>query len=533
MQEACIETAQSPNNLVSENFTSSIVEVKTFNDLFLTLAKSTHWNFLDTRMMEAMVTASMIPAAQQSLENFKKAHFGKKLSEVVPHHVPVIPLKPGHTILREVLNKDPRDLTIAEFHEHCFYLETELLETGRGTLSYYKIMVGSVIIEWQIHVDCIYQVHLLLKKKRAVLSSQAISQLSIPNAIKWTGLPVKWIGQELGQIGPIEPLTDKVQKQPYLLPRGYEWTCVHREIDETCKETDHSAAIHQSQWYSLHPKVKVLAIKSSTATVFLTGVLTHVSIRGKLITLAQVSTNDALEISEDFTNLLHNIAVKELMRQFQFNGIYQALISPVHPGIKEVVQPVVTLRVWSFDFHKLDHLPYSTPQTAGLRKITSEDIPSALAVTNKYTSQFKIGHVFQSEEEFSNWFLPSSEDIHVATYVVEDPITSNITDMFSFQLPVADKKPPFIGIVTAIVNTKTPSFQLVTDLLLCAKKKGLSSVLSYQFGLKGGSFEQIFTMSFAFPSYFNTYLYLYNYSCPEVDENSFVLFACPMRIRIL
>ena len=37
--------------------------------------------------------------------------------------------------------------------------------------------------------------------------------------------------------------------------------------------------------------------------------------------------------------------------------------------------------------------------------MTSKDIPSALDLTNKYTSQFEIGQVFQSEEKFSHCFL--------------------------------------------------------------------------------------------------------------------------------
>ena len=186
---------------------------------------------------------------------------------MIPHYVPVLPLIPNHTILKEVLDKNPRQLTIAELHEHCFYLETELLETGIGTLSYYKIMVGSVIIQWQIHVDHVYQVHLLLKRKKVMLSSQAISQFSIPNVMKWIGLPVVWIGQEVEQIGPIEPVTDKVEKKPYLLPKGFEWTSIFCEIDKTCQETDHSDSLHPSQWFSLHPKVKVLGIKLSTTTM--------------------------------------------------------------------------------------------------------------------------------------------------------------------------------------------------------------------------------------------------------------------------
>ena len=533
MQEACIEKAMSPKNVVSKKTISSIEQVKTFNELYVTLAKGAQWNFLDTRMMEAMVNASMVPAAQQSLENFKKVFHGKKLDEVVPHYVPVLSLMPNHTILREVLDKDPRHLTIAELHEHCFYLETELLETGGGSLSYYKIMVGSVIIEWQIHVNHVYQVRLRLKRKKAILSLQAISQFVIPSAIKWEGLPVIWTGQEVEQIGPIEPVTDKVEKKPYLLPKGFEWTSIYCQIDKTCQETGHSVSLHPSQWFSLHPKVKVLGIRSSTTTMIFWGVLMSINIKGKSIRLVQLSNIDAshiLTVGEPLFNLLFNIAAKELMRQFQFNEIYQAIIMPTSVP-NEIINPIVTLRLWYFCFDKLDPLPYSTPQTAGLRKMTLKDIPSALALTNKYTSKFEIGHIFQSEEEFSQWFLPpSKEGANVVTYVVEDPINGNITDMFSFQVPTANNTSPLTGSVIAIVNTKTPSVQLVIDLLLCAKKKALSNILTYQFGLLGSSFEQIFLMSSSFPHFISTGLYLYNYSCPEVDENDFVLFAYPTQI---
>ena len=35
------------------------------------LADTTYWSFLDIRMMETMATASMIPAAQETIENLK------------------------------------------------------------------------------------------------------------------------------------------------------------------------------------------------------------------------------------------------------------------------------------------------------------------------------------------------------------------------------------------------------------------------------------------------------------------------------
>ena len=205
-----------------------------------------------------------------------------------------------------------------------------------------------------------------------------------------------------------------------------------------------------------------------------------VNIKGKSIKLVQLSNIDVTHIStvgEPLFNLLFNIAVKEMMRQFQFSGIYQAIISPTFMPT-EIVKPIVTSRVWYFHLDVLDPLPYTTPQTTGLREMTLKDIPSALALTNKYTSKFEIGQFFQNEEDFSHWFLPSSKgDGHIVTYVVDDPITGDTTDMFSFQVPVADKTPPLTGNVLAIVNTKTPSLQLIVDLLLCAKEKALSNVV--------------------------------------------------------
>ena len=98
---------------------------------------------------------------------------------------------------------------------------------------------------------------------------------------------------------------------------------------------------------------------------------------------------------------MHNIALKELMRLFQLDRIFHAIFGPsyLHPPRAsphvEVLKPVITPKQWYLNLSQLDPLPYSTPQTAGLRKITLKDIPSALATTNKYTSQFEIGSFFK------------------------------------------------------------------------------------------------------------------------------------------
>ena len=63
--------------------------------------------------------------------------------------------------------------------------------------------------------------------KRPTFSLKGISQLLITDAIRWESMPVIWIAQKTGEIGPIQPLTvDKVQKHPYSLPEGFNWVCI-------------------------------------------------------------------------------------------------------------------------------------------------------------------------------------------------------------------------------------------------------------------------------------------------------------------
>ena len=71
LQRACIERATSPRMLHKSNeIVPTIKEAQSFQALCSMLADTTYWNILDTRMMEAMATASMIPAAQVAIENF-------------------------------------------------------------------------------------------------------------------------------------------------------------------------------------------------------------------------------------------------------------------------------------------------------------------------------------------------------------------------------------------------------------------------------------------------------------------------------
>ena len=77
LQRACIEKVKSPKMLLKSNEIVPVIkEAQSFQILCSMLADSSYWNFLDIRMMEAMAIASMIPAAQETIENFKKHFIG-------------------------------------------------------------------------------------------------------------------------------------------------------------------------------------------------------------------------------------------------------------------------------------------------------------------------------------------------------------------------------------------------------------------------------------------------------------------------
>ena len=512
LQEACIETASSPESFIVTDLVPKIKATKTFRALCSMLADTAYWNFLDTRMMEAMVTASMIPAAQETMENFKRTFFNMKLSEVVPH-APVLPLKFGYTEIEEVINKNPKEFTIGELHEHCFFLETELFKTGCGTLRNYKIMIGSVIIVWQIHVDDVYKAYISMKNYQPPLNA---IHLTIPQVQKWIDLPILWRGQIMEKVGPTKSMSSSIRHKPYKLPKQLEWAILNSghydEITEFTKDcTYYKVKKSLLAWIVLHPYFKTeyfFGIRKAIDKMlfgFASLHLLYITINGRLHSFLQ-SRIMSNELSLE--NLMH----KEAVRIANHNKISHIMFILPFP---DILKSVVTVTVWGYSF---SNSPITRSlKTVGLRKMTAKDISRALALTNQYTSQFEITQVFQTKEEFSHYFLNMISEFQFS-YVVEDPNTSDITDMFSFSLlgNIEDN----LAAVNAIVVTKTPAGQLITDMLACVQKdlEGVKLIGTPQYGLSKIYFDKIFF------KLYNLHFHFLNYNHPQIDEENFCFF---------
>ena len=526
LQDACKERALSPKSYISGDIKSKIDEAASFQALCSILTNAYYWNFLDTRMMEAMVAASAITNAQESLQNFKKTFFGMKLSEVLPAYTPVIPLRPSNVLIHEHLDVDPKMFTIGDLHKHRFYLETNILQTGENTITGYKILLGSVFIIWQIHVDQAYQAHLSINRNRFHCQMLRIKGLSVPAAVRWVKLPVLLRGQKLDKIGAIEePLKYRSREDPFPLPEGLKWTWLS---PEEAMRYDPRKKRKKCLWITSHPHFKksyYWGVVSQRGDNIFCSAPDYICVGKKsffVMNLELTSQTIELIMSTSYDDIplqMTSEMLKEVVNTTKENGISQAVLLTGFPCI---VKPVVTFAMWYYYFNDplmsllQPPLPSDSLKTTGLRKITPKDVPKALKFTNSYAAQFEIHQFLQNEEEFSHHFLCPPMPGYIITYIVEDPITHDITDLFAFLLYTQSNET--CADVIAILANKSPANQLVTDLLICAKQEKADRVCTAQYGLPRSAFEKLFA------NIANKYLHIYNYAYPEVDEERCCLF---------
>ena len=189
---------------------------------------------------------------------------------------------------------------------------------------------------------------------------------------------------------------------------------------------------------------------------------------------------------------------KELLRRASIN--YVLAIQTY-----KLCKPISTVHLWGYKFdHPSNSLQLpSSPRTPGWRRMTSEDVLSALALVNKWSSHFEIRQVFNSEEEFAHIFLCPTMKNALFAYVVENK-TNKITDLvplvLNFEISMQFD-------CTALVSTQSPVKQLITDVLVCAKENGTRELLMLQRAIKS---KILSSLSFQYVNESTSHL-IYNY----------------------
>ena len=516
LQRAAIERARSSKMVQKSGEIVPIIKAAdSFQNLCTLLADTPYWNFLDIRMLEAMATASMIPSAKKTIENFKKVFYGLPLSKVAPHFPIYKQPRPNHTLIKEDLQVDPNQMTIGELHKHRFYLETEMFQTGPDSLIFYKIIIGSVVIYWQIHIDNIYKVYTSLNETRHHrFLSAASSTLLIDDIEVWQGLPILWRGQVVQHVGPIEMLPYPVFDKRFPLSSSFHWTTLKttKEVATLCQYPEEIYA-----WLDLYPQSSkmehwyfgIRRYSDESLIGAMICVQRCLRVGKKLLTVSHILpfVQDSLK-----KQMIWNLLFKEAMRRANLSKISHALLY-LKPTI---IAPIATITTWSYHFRSsiAVDIPKST-KTPGWRRMKSEDVPNALALTVSYASRFEIAQVFQNKDEFLHYCLCDSLPGFINTFVVEDPDTGKITDLISYQL--TENNSLFTASVTLLVAAKSPARQLVIDALVSAKHAQADILITSQFGLPQSVFEDLLLI----PKYNSGCWSIYNYRYNETDEENF------------
>ena len=520
LQRACIREIKALDSNLPNKLIPQIQVTSTVNGLLDTLTNSEYWNWFDTRLLTAVTQASGSPEAIKSLEKYKAIYYSRKVSDLILCKYKIKPFK-NFVPLVEKYKKDPSKLTILDLQKHQYKIE----KVVQGGLVLIEIKTGCVELTWQIPQELVYQAYTSMKRKHDELSSLAVKSLVCKGADEFAGLPILWRGQEVGEVGPIEPLPEHVRQEPYSLPQGFHWvTLTSNNIEEVVKLTSkldaemlstsdyHKFSTQMINYYFTHPCTRSewqFGIQTTNGKLvgFILGIPKHIHIKKEEKAFIQI----LFDSHEKYMyKRLRYILIKEFVRRANLAKINQLMI-----GHGSFFKPATTIMRWIYQFnHPTNRQLPSSPRTPGWRRMTSEDVPSALALINKWSSQFEIRQIFNSEEEFAHYFLLQK---FVFTYIVEDKPDS-ITDLVSYRL--VDVPHYMMNIlINTVVSTQSPVKQLITDALVCARENGVSVAGIAQFNVES---DILTSLSFQ-PSDHYTF-HFYNYKCHEISQAKFGVF---------
>ena len=517
---ACIHKIKSLKSNLPHKLIPQILQTSCMNELLDMLAQSEYWNWFDTRLLEALTYASGSPEAIELLEYFKRTFYPRKISEFIPYQL-VKPFK-EFISLKDKFDKDPSEVTVYELLEHRYKIEYKVLDIDEGELLLSCIKTGCVELTWQIPQELVYRAYTSMKRNHDELSSLAIKSLVCEEAEEHAGLPILWRGQEVGEVGPIEPLPEHVRREPYSLPQGFQWVTLSscnvekvarfiRKYADIIKSVTNEYIMQTVNYYLTYPNGRSewqFGIQATGGKLVGAILATpkHIYIEKKII-MPLITCHTKYQ-----NKRLHYMLIKELVRRANLSKINQLILFS-----ETLFKPVTTIMLWVYKFNQPTNsqLPGS-PRTPGWRRMTSEDVPSALALINKWSSQFEIRQVVNSEEEFSQIFLLRKD---MCTYVVEDK-SNNVTDLVCYTLPYyVDQTQPF-ALIPTVVSTQSPVKQLIIDALVCARENGAVTVTMCQHIIES---DILASLSFL-PSESKT-LHFYNYKYHETSQGKIWFFG--------
>jgi len=159
LQQACIMHIKNPDGLQfsgEAKLVRKIMKSNELKELLLVLTNSDYWNWLDTRLLEAMVNATELIEAKRTLEKYYEHISQLKLNKVF-YDIPICLFSFSYyDTVEKKFDKNKNELTVGDIRKHKFHLE-KLSKTA--DIKLWKIKTGCLEFLWLIPKQCTKQVY--------------------------------------------------------------------------------------------------------------------------------------------------------------------------------------------------------------------------------------------------------------------------------------------------------------------------------------------------------------------------------------
>ena len=151
LQRSCIEQMKTPGGAqLSPQLIAEVNSCENITNLFKVLADSAYWSWIDIRLLKAMAAASGLLEAIQLLSNYRKVIFSKKLIDVIPNAPSKEIKEKYYTMIVAKLNKNSKEMTVADLLEFQSQMEAVILDINKGTCTLDHLEKGCVEVYWYI-----------------------------------------------------------------------------------------------------------------------------------------------------------------------------------------------------------------------------------------------------------------------------------------------------------------------------------------------------------------------------------------------
>ena len=156
VKRSCIEQINTPSGAqLSPKLVTKIKSCDNITTLFDVLADSAYWSWVDVRLLKVMAAASGLVEAIKLLANYRKAIFSKKLFDLLPNAPSKEVKEKYYTKIVTKLNKNPKEMTVADLLEFQSQLEVVLLDIKKGFCILEHLEKGCIEVHWYIPTSCV------------------------------------------------------------------------------------------------------------------------------------------------------------------------------------------------------------------------------------------------------------------------------------------------------------------------------------------------------------------------------------------